>query len=85
VTIRVKERRGKLHKQMIFDSLKNKFQLRFKNREIASGILAGALEDSLKKIKVDKNKGNLIVMDIYRGGVIIADIVTSKLNSSSYQ
>ncbi len=59
---------------MIFDSLKNKFQLRFKNREFAAIILDGALEDSLKKIKVDKKKENLIVMGIHRGGVIFADI-----------
>jgi hypothetical protein len=40
----------------LFDSLKNKFQLRFKNREFAAKILAGALEDSLKKLKLDKKK-----------------------------
>jgi putative phosphoribosyl transferase len=70
---------------MIFDSLKNKFQLKFKNREFAASILAGALEDSFKKIKVDKKKENLIIMGIPRGGVVVADIVTSKLKSSSYQ
>lgn len=45
------------------------------------------MEDSLKRIKVDKKKNseNLIVMGIPRGGVIVADIVASKLNSSSYQ
>jgi putative phosphoribosyl transferase len=70
---------------MIFDSFKNKFQLRFKNREIASSILEGALEDSLKKIKiVDKKEDNLKVMGIPRGGVVVADIVASKLKSSSY-
>jgi putative phosphoribosyl transferase len=70
---------------MIFDSFKNKFQLRFKNREIAASILEGALEDSLKKIKiVDKKEYNLIVMGIPRGGVVVADIVASKLKSSSY-
>jgi putative phosphoribosyl transferase len=70
---------------MIFDSLKDKFQLRFKNREFAASILEGALEDSLKQIKVDKNKENLIIMDVLHGWIIIADIVASKLNSSSYQ
>jgi putative phosphoribosyl transferase len=70
---------------MIFDSFKNKFQLRFKNREIAASILEGALEDSLKKIKiVDKKEDNLKVMGIPRGGVVVADIVASKLKSSSY-
>jgi putative phosphoribosyl transferase len=70
---------------MIFDSFKNKFQLRFKNREIAASILEGALEDSLKKIKiVDKKEDNLKVMGIPRGGVVVADIVASKLKSSSH-
>jgi putative phosphoribosyl transferase len=72
---------------MILDSLKNKFQLRFKDREFAANILAGALEDSLKKIKVDKKKNseNLIIMGIPRGGVVVTDIIASKLKSSSYQ
>jgi predicted phosphoribosyltransferase len=70
---------------MIFNSLKNKFQLRFKNREIAASILEGALEDSLKKIKiVDKKEDNLVVMGIPRGGVVVAYIVASKLKSSSH-
>lgn len=67
---------------MVFDSLKNKFQLRFKNRDTAASILAGALEDSLRKIKVDKKRNNLIILGIPRGGVVVADIVTSKLKSS---
>jgi putative phosphoribosyl transferase len=71
---------------MIFNSLKNKFQLRFKNREIAASILEGALEDSLKKIKIvnKKEDENLLLMGIPRGGVVVADIVASKLKSSSY-
>jgi predicted phosphoribosyltransferase len=69
---------------MILDSLKSKFQPRFKNRESAASILTGALEDSFKKIKVDKNHDNLIVFGIPRGGVVVADIVYSKLKSSSF-
>jgi putative phosphoribosyl transferase len=71
---------------MIFNSLKNKFQLRFKNREIAASILEGTLEDSLKKIKIvnKKEDENLLLMGIPRGGVVVADIVASKLKSSSY-
>ena len=70
---------------MIFNSFKNKFQLRFKNREIAANILAGALEDSLKKIKISDNKKmnendlNVLILGIPRGGVVVADIVASKL------
>jgi predicted phosphoribosyltransferase len=63
----------------LFDTLKNKFQLRFKNREFAAKILAGALEDSLKKLKLDKKKDSLLILGIPRGGVVIADIVASKL------
>jgi putative phosphoribosyl transferase len=65
----------------LLDSLKNKFQLRFKNRETAANILAGALEDSLKnkKIKGDRKNDTLLVMGIPRGGVVVAEIVSSKL------
>jgi putative phosphoribosyl transferase len=68
----------------MFDSIKNRFQLRFKNREFAARILAGALEDSFKKIKVEKKKDELLILGIPRGGVVVADIVYSKLKSSSY-
>ena len=63
----------------LFDSLKNKFQLRFKNRVFAASILAGALVDSLKKMKVDKSKDQLLVLGIPRGGVVVADVVATKL------
>lgn len=63
----------------MFDSLKNKFQLRFKDRELAAKILAGALEDSLKKLKLDKKNDILLVLGIPRGGVVIADTVMSKI------
>ena len=63
----------------MFDSLKNKFQLRFKNREFAAKILAGALEDSLRKLKINKNDDSLLILGIPRGGVIVADIIASKL------
>ena len=63
----------------MLDSLKNKFQLRFKNRIFAAKILAGALEDSLKKMKINKATGSLLLLGIPRGGVIIADVVASKL------
>ena len=53
----------------MFDSLKNKFQLRFKNREFAAKILTGgALEDSLKKLKIDKINDQLLILGIPRGG-----------------
>jgi predicted phosphoribosyltransferase len=65
---------------IIFDSIKNRFQLRFKNRVFAANILAGALEDSLKKIKYDRNKDRLLILGIPRGGVVVADVVASKLS-----
>ena len=68
----------------MFDSLKNKFQLRSKNREFAANILTGALEDSFRKLKVDKKKRYFIVLGIPRGGIVVADIVFSKLKSSSF-
>ena len=52
----------------MFDSLKNKFQLRFKNRIFAAKILAGALEDSLGKMKLDKKKDTLLILGISREG-----------------
>ncbi len=63
----------------MFDSLKNKFQLRFKNRVFAAKILAGALEDLLGKMKLDKKKDGLLILGIARGGVIVADIIATKL------
>jgi predicted phosphoribosyltransferase len=45
----------------------------------AASILEGALEDSLKKIKVDRKKDHLLVLGIPRGGVVVADVVASKL------
>jgi putative phosphoribosyl transferase len=68
----------------MFDSLKNKFQLRYKNREFAANILTGSLEDSFRKLKVDKKKDSFIVLGIPRGGIVVADIVFSKLKSSSF-
>ena len=64
----------------MFESLKNKFQLRFKNRVFAAKILAGALEDSLKKLKIDKRNDSLLMLGIPRGGVIVADIIASKIS-----
>jgi predicted phosphoribosyltransferase len=67
----------------LFDLLKNRFQLRFKNRMFAAHILTGALEDSLKKMKVDKNKDRLVVFGIPRGGAEVDDAMASKIKSSS--
>ena len=63
----------------MLESLKSKFQLRFKNRIFAAKILAGALEDSLKRMKIDKKKDSRMLLSIPRSGVTIADIVASSL------
>jgi len=63
----------------LFESLKNKFQLCFKNREFAAKVLEGALEDSLKKLKIDRKNDSLLMLGIPRGGVIVADIIASKI------
>jgi len=63
---------------LVFNSIKNRFQLRFKNRVFAASILAGALEDSLRKARVDR-KEHLLVLGVPRGGVVVADVVASRL------
>jgi putative phosphoribosyl transferase len=73
----------------MFDSLKKKFQFKFKDRTYAANILAAALEDFLGKDKEYKesssnNDYNLTVLGIPRGGVIIADIVAKKLEASNF-
>ena len=67
----------------MFDSLKKKFQFRFKDRTLAANILAAALEDFLRSKKEIKHD-NLTVLGIPRGGVIVADIVATKLKASDF-
>jgi putative phosphoribosyl transferase len=69
----------------MFDSLKKRFQFKFKDRTYAANILAAALEDLLDKQKEKETKNNLItVLGIPRGGVIVADIVATKLKASDF-
>jgi predicted phosphoribosyltransferase len=68
----------------LFNSIKDKFQLRFKNRVFAANILAGAAQDRLKEEKIETDKNNLLVLGIPRGGVIVADIVASKIDKSDF-
>lgn len=56
------------------------FRLRFKNSVFAAKILAGALEDASRKMKIGKKKDSLTLISIPRGGVIIVDIVATKLS-----
>jgi putative phosphoribosyl transferase len=66
----------------MFDSIKNKFQFKFKDRTYAANILAASLEDFLRSEKERTN--NLTVLGIPRGGVIVADIVATKLKALNF-
>jgi predicted phosphoribosyltransferase len=72
----------------MFDSLKKKFQFRFKDRTFAASILAAALEDFLGKEKERKDDDDdnqlTTVLGIPRGGVIVADILATKLKASYF-
>ncbi|HEY7083047.1 MAG TPA: phosphoribosyltransferase family protein [Nitrososphaeraceae archaeon] len=65
---------------VIFEKLVNKIQLRFKDRVNAANILSAALKDLLDR---DELK-NSLVLGIPRGGIIVADIVVSKLASKHF-
>ncbi|MFL6364682.1 MAG: hypothetical protein ACJ719_05700 [Nitrososphaeraceae archaeon] len=47
----------------MFDSIKNKFQFRFKDRTYAANILAAALEDFLGKEKEKESKNGLLFLN----------------------
>jgi predicted phosphoribosyltransferase len=66
----------------MFKSLKAKFQiqLRFKDRINAANILAAALTDRLDK----QERMDAHILGIPRGGVIIADIIASKLQATNF-
>lgn len=72
----------------MFNLLKNKFQ--FKDRTYAANILAAALQDFLRKEiqRENKNYNNnnllLLVLGIARGGVVVANIVATKLKASNF-
>ena len=64
----------------MFESLLNRFQLKFKDRTWAANVLAESLKDIIKK--ETRNKNELIVLGIPRGGVIIASVIATKLDAS---
>ena len=67
----------------MFDSIKNKFQFKFKDRIYAANILAAALQDYLEKEKEQRTR-NIVVFGIPRGGAVVADIVATKLKASNF-
>lgn len=57
-----------------------KFHFRFKDRRSAGKLLAIAVKDILKNIKSNINNSNVTILGIPRGGVVVADILASKLS-----
>ena len=72
----------------MFDSIKRKFQFKFKDRVSAANILAAALMDNLnnkkKEEKEQENDNNIAVLGIPRGGVITADIIARKISAKYF-
>jgi putative phosphoribosyl transferase len=66
----------------MFHSIKNKFQFKFKDRVAAANILSAALMDSISKEQLNNNV--ITVLGILRGGVILADMVATKLKASNF-
>jgi putative phosphoribosyl transferase len=61
----------------IFDNIRGRFHLRFKDRQSAGTILGEALKDFIKK----RDRKNCVVLGIPRGGVITGYCVAKKLGS----
>lgn len=64
----------------MFESIINKFQLRFKDRAWTGNVLAESLKGVIKNDKIRRN--DVVVLGIPRGGVITADIIARKINAS---
>src|SRR5918997_416009 len=63
---------------MLFDNIRDKFQLKLKDRTTAANILGDSLRNVIKK---EVERKNSIVLGIPRGGVIIADAIARKLRA----
>lgn len=59
----------------IFDNLRGKFHLKFKDRQSSGNILGEALKDSIKK----QERKNCLVIGIPRGGIITGYCIAKKL------
>ena len=70
----------------MLDSIKNKFQFKFKDRSSAANILAAALMDTINKQRLRNNNNNnaITVLGIPRGGVVLADVIATKLKASHF-
>ena len=68
----------------MLDSIRNKFQFKFKDRTSAANILAAALIDTINKQRLKNNNNAITVLGIPRGGVVLADVITTKVKASSF-
>jgi putative phosphoribosyl transferase len=66
----------------VFESIRIRLQLRFKNRVCAASLLAESLRDVIKKEKATI-KNNILILGIPRGGVITADVIAEKINAAA--
>src|ERR671938_1970837 len=67
----------------MLDSIRNKFQFKFKDRTSAANILAAALIDTIHKQRL-RNNSEIIVLGIPRGGVVLADVIATKIKASYF-
>ena len=68
----------------MLDSIKNKFQFKFKDRTSAANVLAAALMDTINKQRLRNNNNAITVLGIPRGGVVLADVIATKLKASYF-
>jgi putative phosphoribosyl transferase len=66
----------------MFESIINRFQLRFKDRTWAASLLAESLKDFMKKERVAIDD-DIVILGIPRGGVITADGIAEKFNTTA--
>ncbi len=71
---------------LVFSALKkgptSAFQLRFKDRAYAANILAAAIQDKIRKDL--KEKENIVILGIPRGGILVANAVANKLKVKNF-
>src|ERR671938_1967656 len=67
----------------MLDSIRNKFQFKFKDRTSAANILAAALIDTIHKQRL-RNNSEIIILGIPRGGVVLADVIATKIKASYF-
>jgi putative phosphoribosyl transferase len=66
----------------MFESIINKFQLRFKDRTWAANLLAQSLKDFMKKERLTIHD-DIVILGVPRGGVITAHVIAEKLNAAA--